>query len=284
MAASADPLIQQFQATLSSLAGVPEEEVLATAMKSPAVHFALFCRIRNKRNELQHPTPNILQLRMSQAYETLKSLGVKIRIIAVKPRQTGCSQFASHIVYHFGMNEPIQGISISDIKAHSSELMAKVGEYSVHDSFPWGVQQTQNAAHSLAWSNGTSWTIDTAENPDAGVGGTRQAAHFSEVAKWPQTTTRNDMKTMAAVLPSLSGDRTLVIAESTPEGAKGWHFQTWQEAITLHDFVKQWKAGLRPDAQWIKIFAAWFEFIEHRRKEPLSPEELQQFVDTLDEA
>lgn len=268
----------------SYLATASREDIEAMATRSPAVHFACYCTIRDKDNkEIQGPPPNIMQLRMSKAYETMRDLGAKVRIIVVKPRRAGCSSFASHIVYHHGMTRPIEGISISDVKDHSEEIMAKLKAYSKTDSFPWGNRIVQDATHSLAWSNGTKWTVDTAENPDAGVGGTRQAGHFSEVSKWPQTNTRNDKKTMAAVLPSLSGHGTVAIAESTPEGAAGWMFTTWQEAITLEEFVERWKAGFRPEEQWVKVFAAWFEFADNARKQPVSPIEREEIENTLTE-
>lgn len=275
-----DPIIWRFRAALE---GKEPEEIEELAYLSPAVHFACFVTIKNKQNDTISPVPNILQLRMSEAYETLHSLGVKIRIVVVKPRQTGCSTFASHIVYHFGQKQPIEGITISDDKDNSGELMKKLKDYSSVDSFPWGNSRIPTASNSLEWSNGTKWTIDTAKNPDAGVGGTRQAGHFSEVSKWPQTQTRNDKKAMAAVLPSLSGEGTLAIAESTPERAAGWQYTTWQAAVSLDQFLAMYKEGICPEEQWVKVFAAWFEFPEHRRRNPCSANEIAHVKATLDD-
>ena len=275
---TADRIEERFDATLQDKT---DDELKLLAITSPAVHFSLFCTIRDKDNKVIHPAPNVMQLRMSEAYETLRDMGAKIRIIVVKPRRAGCSSFASHIVYHHGMTRPIEGITISDVKEHSADLMTKLKEYSQTDTFTWGHKLIQNATSSLAWSNGTKWTIDTAENPDAGVGGTRQAFHGSEVSKWPQTNTRNDKKTMAAVLPSLSGQDTVCIAESTPEGAAGWMFSTWQEAVTLDEFIQMWEKGFRPEEQWVKVFAAWFEFSDNARKQPVSPAEVAQIQGTL---
>jgi hypothetical protein len=64
------------------------------------------------------------------------------------------------------------------------------------------------------WQNGSKWTIDTAENPDAGVGGTRQFGHFSECSKFPQTTVKNDVKTMTAAIPSFFAEIKNMIAEA----------------------------------------------------------------------
>lgn len=276
----ADDIRERFAA---SLEGKTEEEIEVLALLSPAVHFACYVTIRNKNNQPERPIPNILQLRMSEAYETLRAMGVKVRIIIVKPRRAGCSTFASHILYHHGQRIPCEGISISDVKEHSEELMAKIKEHHAGDSFPWGSILIRDATHSLAWTTGTKWTIDSAENPDAGVGGTRQLFHASETSKWPQTKVKSDKKTMAAVLPSLSGSDTVAIAESTPERAAGWHYTTWGDAVSLEDFIAMHEAGICPEEQWVKVFAAWFEFDDNRRKQAVAPAEVAEIKRTLDE-
>jgi hypothetical protein len=276
-----DPLVTQFRATLQALSTAPDEEVLAAAMRSPAIHFALFCRIKNDDNEEIEPMPNVLQLRMCEAFETVKDLGIRVRIIVTKPRRAGCSSFVEHIGYHSAMNSPISGITISDNKDHSAEAMQKLGSYAASDSYPWGVRIIANPAHSIAWSNGSTWVVDTAENPDAGAGGTYQFAHCSETSKWPQTTTKNDVKTMTCLAPAVSGMNTVMFSESTPEGARGWQFKTWGEAVTLDEFIRMYESGIRPEEIWIKIFAAWFEFESNRRREPVSEQEIELIENTL---
>jgi hypothetical protein len=261
-----------------------EEELLVHAYNSPAVHFSCFCSIRDDNNQLiQSPAPNILQLRMSHTFETLRDLGIRVRIIAVKPRRAGCSSFAAHIGYHSSQVKPIEGITISDIKDHSEELLAKLKDYGKTDSYPWENPQTRSATHSIGWANGSSFVVDTAENADAGVGGTRQFGHFSEVSKWPQTQSKNDKKVMSAVTPSLSGMETTIIAESTPEGATGWHYETWQNAVWLEDLLEMIEKGIRPEEIWVKVFAAWYEFDSNKRQTPVSEQEIAQIKATLDD-
>ncbi|GAA5117107.1 hypothetical protein JIN84_17900 [Luteolibacter yonseiensis] len=276
----ADSISERFA---ESLRGKTADELQLMALTSPAVHFACFVTIRDKNNEVIIPVPNVLQLRMSEAYETMWAMKVKIRIIATKPRRAGCSTFGTHIVYHHGMRRPIEGIAISDVKEHSTEMLDKIKAYSRVDSFPWGHAVIKDPNQSIAWDNGTKWTVDSAENPDAGVGGTRQCGFFSEVSKWPQTATRNDKKTMAAVLPSLSGSETVAIAESTPERAAGWQYTTWQEAVTLDQFIAMHEAGICPEEVWVKVFAAWFEFADNRRANPVQEAEIDQIRRTLTE-
>lgn len=274
-----DELVASFA---ESIDGRTDEELLALALVSPAVHFATCVTIKDKNNrDLENPPPNILQIRMSSAYETLLDLGVlKIRIICVKPRQVGCSTFAQHILYHFGQCQPVAGIVISDVKEHSSDLLQKLKAYGKTDRFPWG-HSMRSTSKTVSIDNGTEWTVDSAENPDAGVGGTRNAGHFSEVAKWPNTTVKNAEKTMAAVLPSINGEPSVCFAESTPEGAFGWFYNTYCGAVTMETMIAMVRAGTAPEECWVKVFAAWWEFVEHRRTNPVTPAEIEQIQASL---
>ncbi|WP_035613476.1 hypothetical protein [Haloferula sp. BvORR071] len=266
----------------AALSHLPEGEQLALAMISPAVHFATCVTIKDRNNQpLQNPPPNVLQRRMSTAFETLMERGVgKIRMIVVKPRQVGCSTFAQHIMYHFGQRRAVEGIVISDVKEHSEELLQKLKSYGHSDRFPWG-RRMGGTKRTVTWDHGTNWTVDSAENPDAGVGGTRQAAHFSEVAKWPATAVKNAERTMAAVLPSLGGSPSVVIAESTPEGAFGWFFDTYAAALRLEELLALLDSSCAPEEVWVKVFAAWWEFPEHRRGKAVSAGEIGRIRETL---
>lgn len=262
-----------------------EEDLTAIAYNSPAVHFALFMEIRDKNNRFIRPEPNVLQLRVSEAIETLREQcpGLRIRLIGVKPRRAGLSTFSLECGYHEAQRRPINGMTIADQKENSAMLTEKLADFTTHDSFPWNNPLVQNTDASKAWMNGSTWTIDTAENPDAGVGGTRQFDHYSECAKYPQTEKKNDVKTMTAALPALNGDETIGIAESTPEGAQGWFYGTWEGAYWLDDFLKRWEEGFRPEEAWIRIFAGWWEFSDNARQTPVTDTERRYIDETLTE-
>lgn len=274
---SSDSLEARF---LAATEGLSPEELQAIAYVSPAVHFSLFCTITDKNKQVIEPVPNILQLRMSEAYETLVAMGVRVRIIVTKPRRAGCSTFATHILYHHGMRKPCEGIAISDVKEHSTEMLDKLVAYGKTDAYPWG-HTMRSTSKTIEWSNGTQWTVDSAENDNAGVGGTRQLGLFSETSKWPQTPAKSDKNVVAAVSPSLNGTDTVIISESTPEGAAGWQYETWQTAVTLEEFLARWARGIRPEEQWVKVFAAWYEFADNRRMNPVSEEEIAHIEATM---
>lgn len=269
------------------LADATPEEQSAMALRSPAVHFASQVKIYDKRNELITPMPNILQMRMSEAYEVCMELDVACRMIVLKPRQVGCSTFAQHIVYHHGQRWRTDGITISDKGANSAKLMLKMRDYGVIDRFPWGHVLKREAGGWLEWTNGTKWEMESAENWKAGIGTTRQAFHASEVPKWPKTGVKNDKRVMAAVMPSIVKTRSVVIAEGTPEGATGWFYDTWhgddgagnRNSMTLEEFISSREEGKDMGVVWLRVFAAWFEFSEHAR--PVGDREINKIKETL---
>lgn len=274
-------IVQRFRHMLDTSS---EEELQALAYNSPAVHFALYLEIKDKNNRWIRPEPNVLQLRVSETIETIRARcsGLRVRIIGVKPRRAGLSTFSLHCGYHEAMKRTIEGITIADCKKNSEMLIEKLGEFTSHDSYPWENPLVRNPSGEFEWANGSIWTVDTAENPDAGVGGTRQFGHFSEVAKYPQTEKKNDKKTMAAALPSLSGSDTIAISESTPEGAAGWFYETFdEESMWLDDFLKRWDQGYRPEQIWIRVFAAWHEFADNARQTPVTDVERAEIDATL---
>ena len=276
-----DPLLRDFRAHIKALGEGDEADMIAAAYASPAVHFALYCRIRDQDNQLIDPFPNILQLRMCEAFETIKEMGIRVRIIVTKPRRAGCSSFVEQIGYHSAMKNPIKGMTIADDKEGSKAAMDKLASFEEMDSFKWDVNITANPAHSITWSNGSSWIVGTAENADEGAGDTLQFFHGTEVSKWPKTTVKNDKKVMSCVTPALSGMNTVIFNESTPEGAVGLQYETWQTAVWLEELIEMHRKGICPEEIWVKVFAAWFEFEENQRQSPVSANEIAHFKATL---
>lgn len=82
---------------------------------------------------------------------------------------------------------------------------------------------------------------------------------FSESARYSKVGQRTDVKVISESLSSLAKvPKSLAVLESTPEGASGYHYDTWQGAVSIEDFRK----GKHGNG-WVKIFCAWFEFEEH---------------------
>ena len=268
------------------LRSLSPKELAAMVAASPAVHFSTCVRIFDKNNNLVRPVPNILQLRISAAYEAFQAIGVPLRAVVCKPRQTGGSTFVGHVGAVHCKRRRVDGLTVSDKSDNSKNLVGRIKDYHEHDRFPWGVNIETTDAE-IRFSNGSVMGIDTAENVKAGIGRTRQWFHASEVGKWPKTSIKNDAKVMAAILPSVpKTGPSVVFAESTPEGASGWMFETYSGAVTLNEALEALAAGNAiPGNGWVKIFAAWFEFIEHDMeyltKRPISDADIEMMKRTL---
>lgn len=82
------------------LAGVEPDAATALIQGSPIVHFASMVTIEDKRHERITPVPNILQMRVDEAYGLCIRRGIAPRIQVLKPRQVGCSTICGHLCYH----------------------------------------------------------------------------------------------------------------------------------------------------------------------------------------
>ena len=234
------------------------------AAVSPLVHFETCTKVQNATTKrLETPQANVLQRRMGEAVEVLTALGVPaIRIIVTKTRQCGGTTFSVEVIYHLCQQRNTDALILANISANSQGILERMRIFSENDRFPWKNPLAPRETR-MRWANGSTATITSAESMNPGISRPRQAVLFSESAKYPRGGVKDDKKIMASILPSLN-DAGIAIAESTPDGASGWHYETWQGALELEDFLREWQTGNRaPGNGWVKIFAAWFEFPEN---------------------
>src|SRR4051812_18519967 len=75
-------------------------DAIALTMGSPLMHFTCFSKIEDKAGKLERPLPTEFQLKVAQADEWCIANGVPVRIIELKPRQSGGSTITAEICYH----------------------------------------------------------------------------------------------------------------------------------------------------------------------------------------
>lgn len=253
----------------------------AKILRSPALHFATCAKILDKQRNVVRPVPNILQIRMDQVYEICQELGIPCKMLVLKPRQTGCSTKAAHTCYHHMRRHNAWGAMMADDFGNSNNLFRIFGRYASTDEFDWGFSFACKSKE-LAFANGSLMEQDTALNPKAGISTTRQVLHLSEVAKYPTDGQRDAKTTISNMLASFSGTgkNALCIAETTAEGASGWFYEQWAGkddqpgAAWIEDYLDG-----RTGNGWIKVFAAWHEFEDHRCSRD-NPEHLEYFNDS----
>lgn len=129
-------------------------------------------------------------------------------------------------------------------------LKAMFDTYDKEDEFDWG---NTYRAPSKEFSHGSSLATETANDPRAGASGTYQFVVATEVAHWPDTGVRSAAKTLAAILSCVPNrPNTVIIIDSTPNGASGAFYDTYQGAVTFEDF----KNGHRGNG-YVRIFFPW---------------------------
>ena len=252
----------------------PNNDALALARVSPLIHFESCVKIEDKLKRPIRPQANVFQRRLFEAYETLlpiaQKMGLQIRILGLKIRQCGGTTASVQIIYHHLQRFEADAVVMANIAANSAEMLRKIKYASQTDTFPWG-NRLDPTREKLEWQNGSRAELTSAETNKVGISRTRQLGLFSEACKYPRGGVKDDKAIMASMLPSLSGEGTIGIAESTPEGADGWFYEQWHGnkdqdgAMWLDDFIDELAKGNRnPGNGWVKVFAGWHEFEENR--------------------
>ena len=261
------------------LAKLTAEQIVALVQASPLIHFAGYVTIEDKEHTRIRPVPNVLQYRIAEAYEWCIANGIPPRIMVLKPRQKGSSTFCGHVCYHHARRFHCDGMIIGDEADRTKKVWHMFWEYAANDRFPWDSKSHYNEKRGFFnYRDGSKgeWEHDTANDPKAGISGTRQVIWYTEAARYAKSGARTDVKVITASLNSLAKvPHSLAFAESTADGAGGWFYDNWQSAATF----EQVKAGDYQNG-WIRIFAAWFEFPDASL--PRTPQNERWFAPELD--
>ena len=264
----------------------PTDAFLNLLLGSPILHFSTFVTIEDKdkkRVRLDgtegNSKPNILQYRMNAAYEWFRENNLPIRIMVLKCRQDGSSTFTGAMFHHHSRTHQVDGMIMGDEGSRTEKAWKIFCDYSRNDSFAWdSVVRRSNTEKFIVEYKDKSrglWEHDTANDPKAGIGGTRHCLWMTEAARYSKTGARADVNAITAVISSVAPvAKSMIVAESTAEGVGSWFHQNWQGASWLED-IKKGDFG----NGWIKMFAAWHEFSECRLKREARTE--QYYEETL---
>ncbi len=259
------------EATADSHARLADRAVAmerAIIHRSPGAWFELHGAIYDKERNI-HRAPdlelNTMQQKLDEIVVWCEENGVPCRIITLKGRQQGSSTWSVGGLYHKLRKKRTKACIIGDLYERSvANLVSMFDLYAQEDRHDWG---NDYYAPGQRFSNGSELKTETANSPRAGASGTFQSVLATEVAHWKETNGKGGKKisakaVFAALLncvPKKAG--TLVIVESTPNGASGVYYDTYQGAATF----EQVKNGETP-ANWngfIKVFYPWHEHPEY---------------------
>ena len=235
--------------------------------------------IKDKSGEdagLIFPRMNVLQDRIEMSIEQQQRDGAPIRTITGKFRQGGSSRYHMNRCYWMGRNRPLQIGVIADDKNTTPRMLDMWSIAGKEDRFGhlWG-NKPACAGFARKYTHGTALFEETANDPRAGQGGTLDILISTETAHYKskgQSTGEAVFQSIANTVPDLPG--TWIALESTANGKQGVYFKTYQESVSL----AEWINGMRGNG-FIKSFAAWFEADDYQDK--ISPQQRMDIMDSI---
>ena len=268
--------------------GKEKREKLRRKIEGSVSSWAGTCAwIENKEKQKVRFEPNILQLRMFAAHEWCRAHGKLSRQIALKIRQCGGTTAGAAISAHETQRWNSRTAMIADTFKRSDLLFKIYKRFLDSDDWDWGNNHTATA-HDVTFTHGSEALKYSADSPKAGIGGTIQGLHKSEVAFWANTDVKNAYQVQQSLMPSLAKTpNSFEINESTPKGAFGLFCDLWADA-RWPEYDNYWQRPAWAQTNdpgegngLIRVFAAWWEMRENRL--PVTEEQKQHIKATLSE-
>lgn len=239
--------------------------------RNPVAWFEVHGRVMRKEvgadNANLPPTANWLQVRVGEIVAWCREHKQQINLILYKPRQKGCSTITVGISYVMGRQVPLNVLIIGGQDSQTENLWKQLRFYQGHDKMAWGNDCVVKDREARC-TNGTTFSRETAGDPEAGRSGTYHIVIATEVARWPTDGKKNAADVLNSVLNCVPANEpnTMKVFESTANGPVGIFPDTWKGAVEFEDFQK----GERGNG-YIRVFAPWHVFPDSRV--PLTPAE-----------
>jgi hypothetical protein len=191
------------------------------------------------------------QLQVEEALEKEIQETGQGKIIVLKPRQAGITEYATGVMCWRTFFLPYAyTISVAQDPSVAAHIQRKVN--GAYDHLPWWMRperQYHNKGEYIEYNRkalderstdpglGSVYvTTHAARDTGVAIGKTVRSAHFSEVSRWPS----GEIYT-ADIEPSMNASDTVAICESTALGTGNFFHRLWQEA----------EAG---DSDWTPVF------------------------------
>lgn len=258
----------------------PSELIIFTIRCVTSAWFETYGKIFGKDRSIGVFTPklNHLQRKIQAVVDRMEELGLPLRILGLKPRQKGSTTFFAACVYCWLRRRAASAVIIGGQLSQVKEAWEMLQTYQKHDKYNWGNQGEINSKTGT-WSHGSKLIGETARDVLAGVGGTHQVLHCFEVARWGEHGVANTADVLVNITKSVPDlPETMIIMESTAEGATGEFYSRYVRAIDAEDFLAG-RVTVQP-GQYVRLFSPWFEFDDSATR--LDDEQKQLIQNTLD--
>lgn len=252
----------------------------AAIRNNTLVWFKKFGRIfgKDRKQGIITPVPNFLQRNIQKVIQAFEDRGLPIRIIGLKPRQRGSTTYFCAADYCHMRRHSTSAVIIGGEFSQTKEAWGMMQTYAQNDRFDWGNSGEINTKEGR-WTNGSKLKPETARDELAGISGTYQVLHCTEVARWAKYGVANAPAVLSNILkcvPLLPD--TMIILESTAEGASGAFYERWVGAVDAEEFLSG-AVDLQP-GQYVRVFAPWYEFDDSAMR--LTPQQKRDIERTLD--
>ena len=256
-----------------------DQQIIRQAIREDAgVWMEMHGKILDKSRNLVTPTQNYLQIKIQDVVNKMNELGLPVRIMVLKPRQKGSTTKCASLDYHHMRKSAASCCVIGGQLSQTESLWSMISTYASNDRFDWGNQGEVTSTYG-SWSNGSQLIAETANDRLAGISNTFQILHATETARWAKYGVANAAGVLANVVkcvPLLP--KTMIILESSAEGASGSFYERYTRAVEAEDFLSgkvQIKAG-----DYVRCFAPWYEFSDSAQR--LTDAEKKHVEATLD--
>lgn len=244
--------------------------------------------------------PRELQRRLFNQYRFCRDRDKPFRAVCCKTRRGGGSTGAEALLYVHAHNYNARLGAVGTTDTVSKNMFDFIDTFDKYDDFPGWEKNSKrlDGLGRLEWPNGSSWEKYTADNPETARSAGLQGYHATEVGRW-QTGGAADagetLKSMLGAVPKRGF--TVVVEESTAQGAAGAFFNRWTgarwptaEELGVNEGQEYWRKwehetpqnllDLGGDLQFVRVFAAWFE--DDENKQPVTVTEIEYLQRTLD--
>jgi hypothetical protein len=199
---------------------------------------------------------NTHQQRIQAAIDSQRRAGKPVRILILKPRQTGISTLSAANLFHdirFGKGVGMVVSKDLDSAEHIFSIIQRFHHY-LPDTEQDVLKTVASNRKELKFEepHGGRIVVETAGKSSAGHSFTIRSLLLSESSRWPEgcEDTRTGLLNAVPYAPD-----TVIINESVANGMSGWFYQQWH----------------KPDGDYEKIFLAWFEHDEYSKELPMEP-------------
>lgn len=218
--------------------------------------------IRDKAGKLSPLALNGGQRLLLEAAQRQRDAGRPVRVVLLKARQFGGSTLAQALMYVDAYFRPERESWVVAHNLASARALGGISRRFHKNMAEWESRKARSDNKGeLAFDNGSRLCVGTANDLRAGRGFTVHNLHASEVAYWG-----NAPETMLSLLQAVPDhEDTMVIVESTANGAQGWFHDLWRGA-------KAGRNGFEP------VFVGWnmideysVPFRDNERREGFAP-------------